>query len=168
MKDIQEKEEEDAPAAPAPAGGGPPALPRPVGQGDAAGGGCAQCQEEGSNAQCSPQHLCRSAEGGAVPAGILMLKALAIQGSFRVANACCAGAIEFNACRATFQVKYGLLLVVSPEKQPKPTNPQLTVSMACLSPFWLHACPKLPTPRPGPRPILVHGGSCHRDLHRHQ
>ena len=61
MVDIQEKEEEEAmagaPAAPAPAGGGPPALPRPVGQGDAAGGGRAQRKEEGSSAQRSPQHL---------------------------------------------------------------------------------------------------------------
>ena len=112
MVDIQEKEEEEAmagaPAAPAPAsrgppalprpvgqgdaaGGGPLALPRPVGQGDAAGGGRAQRKEEGSSAQRSPQHLRRSAEGCAVPASILMLKALAIpptsnNGSFGVAG----------------------------------------------------------------------------------
>ena len=70
MMDIQEKEEEvamaGAPAAPAPAGGGPLTLPRPVGQGDAAGGGRAQRKEEGSSAQRSPQHLCRSAESGDV------------------------------------------------------------------------------------------------------
>ena len=116
--DIQEKEEEEAmagaPAAPAPAGGGPPALPRPVGQGDAAGGGCVQRKEEGSNAQRIPQHLRRNAEGCAVPAGILMLKALAIpptfnNDSFGVANARRAGATEFigeGAFGQVFRLKH--------------------------------------------------------------
>ena len=116
--DIQKQEEEEAmagaPAAPAPAGGGPPALPRPVGQGDVAGGGRAQRKEEGSSAQRSPQHLRRSAEGCAVPAGILMLKALAIpptsnNGSFGVASAHRAGATEFlgeGAFGQVFRLKH--------------------------------------------------------------
>ena len=118
--DIQDKEEEvamaGAPAAPAPAGGGPLALPRPVGQGDAAGGGRAQRKEEGSSAQRGPQHLRRSgADGCAVPTGVLMLKALAIRptshnnGSNDIANARRCGTIEFlgeGTFGRVFQLKH--------------------------------------------------------------
>jgi len=144
MVDIQEKDEEEAimagaPAAPAPAGGGPPALPRPVGQGDAAGGGRAQRKEEGSSAQRSPQHLRRSAEGCAVPASILMLKALAIpptsnNGSFGVANARRAGATEFlgeGAFGQVFRLKHrGEDVAI---KFPKHHNDMLTEVAALAS-----------------------------------